>query len=110
VSASDASTTETGAAKSAANGAAAKPSSNGAAAKPASNGAAAKPASNGAVNRGMVSSSETGSGGRGLLGFGKKKPEPEEAPVVPETKVVRQQPVRQARAKRSGSSGTSGKR
>jgi hypothetical protein len=62
------------------------------------------------VNRGMVSSSETGSGGRGLLGFGKKKPEPEEAPVVPETKVVRQQPVRQARAKRSGSSGTSGKR
>ena len=56
------------------------------------------------------SAPRTGSGGRGLLGFGKKKPEPEEAPVVPETKVVRQQPVRQARAKRSGSSGTSGKR
>jgi YidC/Oxa1 family membrane protein insertase len=101
VPASKASTTGTSAAKSAANGAAAKPSSNG---------AAAKPASNGAVNSGMVSSSETGSGGRGLLGFGKKKPEPEEAPVVPETKVVRQQPVRQARAKRSGSSGSSGKR
>jgi hypothetical protein len=30
--------------------------------------------------------------------------------VVPETKVVRQQPVRQARSKRSGSSGSSGKR
>jgi YidC/Oxa1 family membrane protein insertase len=99
VPASKASTTGTSAAKSAANGAAAKPSSNG---------AAAKPASNGAANSGMVSSSETGSGGRGLLGFGKKKPEPEEAPVVPETKVVRQQPVRQARAKRSGSSGGSG--
>jgi YidC/Oxa1 family membrane protein insertase len=80
------------------------------AAKPASNGAAAKPASNGAVNSGIVSSSEAGSGGRGLLGFGKKKPEPQDVPVVPETKVVRQQPVRQARSKRSGSSGSSGKR
>jgi YidC/Oxa1 family membrane protein insertase len=99
VSASKSSTTGTSAAKSAVNGAA----------KPSSNGAAAKPASNGAANSGMVSSSETGSG-RGLLGFGKKKPEPEAAPVVPETKVVRQQPVRQARAKRSGSSGSSGKR
>jgi hypothetical protein len=45
-----------------------------------------------------------------LLGFGKKKQEPEDVPVVPETKVVRQQPVRQARSKRSGSSGSSGKR
>jgi YidC/Oxa1 family membrane protein insertase len=84
------------------------------AAKSAANGAAVKPASNGAANSGMVSSSEAGSG-RGLLGFGKKKPEPEpqdDVPVLPETKVVRQQPVRQARAKRSGSgsSGTSGKR
>ncbi len=81
------------------------------AAKSAANGAAVKPASNGAVNSGMVSSSEAGSGGRGLLGFGKKKPEPQDdVPVVPETKIVRQQPVRQARAKRSGSSGGSGKR
>jgi YidC/Oxa1 family membrane protein insertase len=82
------------------------------AAKSAANGAAVKPASNGAANSGMVSSSEAGSG-RGLLGFGKKKPEPQDdVPVVPETKVVRQQPVRQARAKRSGSGspGTSGKR
>jgi len=83
------------------------------AAKSAATGAAVKPASNGAVNSGIVSSSEAGSGGRGLLGFGKKKQEPQDdVPVVPETKVVRQQPVRQARAKRSGSgsSGTSGKR
>ena len=39
---------------------------------------------------------------RGLLGFGRAKPEPETAPTVPETKIVRQQPVRQARSKRSG--------
>ena len=49
----------------------------------------------------MVSSSKTGNGGRGLLGFGKGKPEPEAAPVVPETKVVRQQPVGR-RAQASG--------
>jgi YidC/Oxa1 family membrane protein insertase len=68
-----------------------------------------KSASTAAANSGMVSSSKSGNGGgRGLLGFGKSKPEPEAAPVVPETKVVRQQPVRQARSKRSGSSGGSG--
>jgi YidC/Oxa1 family membrane protein insertase len=77
-------------------------------AKPAANGA--KPATSSAVNNGTVSSSEAGSGGRGLLGFGKKKPEPEEEPVVPETKIVRQQPVRQARSKRSGNAGNAGKR
>jgi hypothetical protein len=77
-------------------------------AKPAANGA--KPATSSAVNNGTVSSSEAGSGGRGLLGFGKKKPEPEEVPVVPETKIVRQQPVRQARSKRSGNAGNAGKR
>jgi hypothetical protein len=52
----------------------------------------------------MVSSSEA-SGGRGLLGFGKKKQEPENVRVVPEPKVVRQQqPARQPRSKRSGRS------
>jgi hypothetical protein len=77
----------------------------------AANGAAANGAgTKRAVNNGTVSSSEAGSGGRGLLGFGKKKPEPEEVPVVPETKVVRQQPVRQARSKRSGNAGNAGKR
>jgi YidC/Oxa1 family membrane protein insertase len=76
----------------------------------------AKAAANGTVNNGAVnngtassaSSSATGSGGRGLLGLGKKKPEPEEVPVVTETKVVRQQPVRQARSKRSGNAGSAG--
>ena len=62
------------------------------------------------MNNGTVSSSDAGSGGRGLLGFGKKKPEPEDEPVVPETKIVRQQPVRQARSKRSGNAGNAGKR
>jgi YidC/Oxa1 family membrane protein insertase len=99
------------AAKPAANGA--KPAANGA--KPAANGAkpaanGAKPAASAAVNNGTVSSSEAGSGGRGLLGFGKKKPEPEEVPVVPETKIVRQQPVRQPRSKRPGNAGNAGKR
>jgi YidC/Oxa1 family membrane protein insertase len=41
---------------------------------------------------------------RGLLRRGKKA-EPEEVTVPPETKVVRQQPVRQSRSKRSGNSG-----
>jgi hypothetical protein len=83
------------------------------AAKTSSAGTPAKSTANAAANSGMVSSSKPGNGGRGLLGFGKGKQEPEPAPAAPETKVVRQQPVRQARSKRSGgssSSGTSGKR
>jgi YidC/Oxa1 family membrane protein insertase len=39
---------------------------------------------------------------RGLLRLGRSKPEPEPQDDVPTTKVVRQQPVRQARSKRSG--------
>ncbi len=39
---------------------------------------------------------------RGLLGLGRPKQEPAPEPEVPTTKVVRQQPVRQARSKRSG--------
>ncbi len=65
-------------------------------------GTPAKSTANAAANSGMVSTSKSGNGGRGLLGFGKGKQEPEPAPAVPETKVVRQQPVRQARSKRSG--------
>jgi YidC/Oxa1 family membrane protein insertase len=42
---------------------------------------------------------------RGLLKFGKSKPEPEPVPSAPQAKVVRQQPVRQSRSKRSGNSG-----
>jgi hypothetical protein len=77
-------------------------------AKSAANGT--KSAAGAVVNNGTVSSSDTGKGGRGLLGFGKKKPEPEEVPVVPETKIVRQQPVRQPRSKRPGNAGNAGKR
>ena len=43
---------------------------------------------------------------RGLLKFGKNKPEPEPVPSAPQAKVVRQQPVRQTRSKRSGNSAT----
>ncbi|MDQ2811783.1 MAG: membrane protein insertase YidC [Actinomycetota bacterium] len=39
---------------------------------------------------------------RGLLRLGRAKPEPEPEPEVPAAKVVRQQPVRQAKSKRSG--------
>jgi len=39
---------------------------------------------------------------RGLLRLGRAKPEPEPQDDVPTAKVVRQQPVRQARSKRSG--------
>ena len=42
---------------------------------------------------------------RGLLRFGKNKPESEPVPSAPQAKVVRQQPVRQTRSKRSGNSG-----
>jgi YidC/Oxa1 family membrane protein insertase len=43
-----------------------------------------------------------GGGMRGLLRLGRAKPEPEPEPEVPAAKVVRQQPVRQAKSKRSG--------
>jgi YidC/Oxa1 family membrane protein insertase len=46
--------------------------------------------------------------GRGLLGLGRKKPEPEPVQDVPEVKIVRQQPVKQTRSKRSGSPGSPG--
>ena len=46
-------------------------------------------------------SGQNGAPRRGLLGLGRKQ-EPVAEPEVPETKVVRQQPVRQAKSKRSG--------
>jgi len=46
-------------------------------------------------------SGQNGGARRGLLGLG-RKPEPVAEPEVPATKVVRQQPVRQAKSKRSG--------
>ena len=42
---------------------------------------------------------------RGLLRFGRKPAEPEPVSSAPQAKVVRQQPVRQTRSKRSGNSG-----
>jgi len=45
---------------------------------------------------------ENGTEKRGLLRLGRPKPEPEPEPEVPSAKVVRQQPVRQAKSKRSG--------
>jgi YidC/Oxa1 family membrane protein insertase len=79
-------------------------------------GTAAKPPSGAATGAGRVrtgsaagdaaasdpGNGQNGSGVRGLLRFGRPKPEPEPEPEAPATKVVRQQPVRQARSKRSG--------
>jgi len=45
---------------------------------------------------------QNGAEKRGLLRLGRAKPEPEPQDDVPAAKVVRQQPVRQARSKRSG--------
>ncbi|HEV2260405.1 MAG TPA: YidC/Oxa1 family membrane protein insertase, partial [Streptosporangiaceae bacterium] len=45
---------------------------------------------------------QNGGAKRGLLRLGRQKPEPVAEPEVPATKVVRQQPSRQARSKRSG--------
>ena len=45
---------------------------------------------------------QNGGAKRGLLRLGRAKPEPVAEPEVPATKVVRQQPSRQARSKRSG--------
>ena len=45
---------------------------------------------------------QNGAAKRGLLRLGRHKEEPAAEPEVPATKVVRQQPVRQARSKRSG--------
>jgi YidC/Oxa1 family membrane protein insertase len=45
---------------------------------------------------------QNGAGVRGLLRLGRPKQEPVPEPEVPVTKVVRQQPVRQAKSKRSG--------
>jgi YidC/Oxa1 family membrane protein insertase len=45
---------------------------------------------------------QNGAARRGLLRLGRQKPEPEPESEVPAAKVVRQQPVRQAKSKRSG--------
>jgi YidC/Oxa1 family membrane protein insertase len=55
-----------------------------------------------AANTPGPANGQNGTAKRGLLGFGRPKPEPVPEPEVPTTKVVRQQPVRQAKSKRSG--------
>src|SRR6185437_15049061 len=61
--------------------------------------ASAKSAANGAAN----GHNPTGEGGGVLRRFGRNRPEPEPpTPVEPETKIVRHQPQRQSRSKRSG--------
>jgi YidC/Oxa1 family membrane protein insertase len=67
--------------------------------------AAQRAGANGSADANGAVVGDTGtsaSSGRGLLRFGKNKPEPEAVPEVPQAKVVRQQPVRQTRSKRSG--------
>ncbi len=65
-------------------------------------GANGKAGADGSAGAGANGASPSDSPARGLLRFGKGKPEPEAVPAAPETKVVRQQPVRQTRSKRSG--------
>jgi YidC/Oxa1 family membrane protein insertase len=70
------------------------------ASKPAA-ASASKVSANGSSSPTAPASPATG-GARGLLKFGKTKPEPESVPAAPQTKTVRQQPTRQTRSKRSG--------
>jgi YidC/Oxa1 family membrane protein insertase len=70
-------------------------------------GAASNRARTGSAASDAAAASSTGNGQnsagmRGLLRFGRPKQDPAPEPEVPATKVVRQQPVRQARSKRSG--------
>jgi YidC/Oxa1 family membrane protein insertase len=59
-------------------------------------------ASRAATTASRPAAAQNGTEKRGLLGFGRAKQEPEPQDDVPAAKVVRQQPVRQARSKRSG--------
>ncbi len=65
---------------------------------------ASKVAANGSGVTGSTAqaSPRLASSALGRLRPGKNKPEPESVPAAPQTKVVRQQPVRQTRSKRSG--------
>jgi YidC/Oxa1 family membrane protein insertase len=75
------------------------------AAKAAAPAPKAKANGNGAVSNGAGNGSSNGSTVRRLLG--RSKEEPQEVPAAPQTKTVRQQPVRQTR---SGKRGNTGKR
>jgi YidC/Oxa1 family membrane protein insertase len=73
------------------------------ASKPASGGTRAGSATRTAASSPAApANGQSGGEKRGLLRLGRAKAEPEPAPEVPATKVVRQQPVRQVKSKRSG--------
>jgi YidC/Oxa1 family membrane protein insertase len=59
-------------------------------------------ATSGSAPKATPDTGQNGTEKRGFLGLGRAKAEPEPQDDVPATKVVRQQPVRQARSKRSG--------
>jgi len=59
-------------------------------------------ATSGSVPKATPDTGQDGTEKRGFLGLGRAKAEPEPQDDVPTTRVVRQQPVRQARSKRSG--------
>jgi YidC/Oxa1 family membrane protein insertase len=66
----------------------------------------ATPVNGSAAANGAAANSGAAANGSGLLRRFSKKEEPQDVPVAPQTKVVRQQPVRQTRSKR----GNTGKR
>jgi YidC/Oxa1 family membrane protein insertase len=88
-------TISSGATASAGTGSAGKASAGSVSDSTAKAGSTTQVASNGTQNG-------TGTEKRGLLRLGKSKPEPEPVEDVPVSKVVRQQPTRQSRSKRSG--------
>jgi YidC/Oxa1 family membrane protein insertase len=66
-------------------------------------GTSSRPAAmSGSAPKATPDTGQNGTEKRGFLGLGRTKAEPEPQDDVPATKVVRQQPVRQARSKRSG--------
>ena len=87
--------------------AASKPDTSGKSGGSSKPGTSAKPAASKAGANGSAVADTTttwpaANAARGLLRFGKGKPEPETVQDTPQAKVVRQQPVRQTRSKRSG--------
>ena len=73
------------------------------AARGAQTGTSSRPAAtSGSAPKATPDTGQNGTEKRGFLGLGRAKAEPEPQDDVPTTRVVRQQPVRQARSKRSG--------
>ena len=69
----------------------------------AQTGTSSRPAAtSGSAPKAAPDTGQNGTEKRGFLGLGRAKAEPEPQDDVPTTRVVRQQPVRQARSKRSG--------